>query len=85
MTIYNAIIFDLIRQKFVTIKLFSIEEIESLREKMQSDSSLVIVGYADDVLRVPKSRCRLENVTQAMVDTMVVVIIPINYNKKGHC
>ncbi|XP_067627115.1 KAT8 regulatory NSL complex subunit 3 isoform X2 [Eurosta solidaginis] len=50
----------------------STEEIESLREKMQSETSLVVVGSADDVLRVPKSRRRLENVTQSMVDIMVV-------------
>ncbi|XP_075165999.1 reduction in Cnn dots 1 isoform X2 [Haematobia irritans] len=48
------------------------EEIECLREKMQSESSLVVVGSADDVLRVPKSRRKVENVTQSMVDTMVV-------------
>ncbi|KAM7343581.1 reduction in Cnn dots 1 isoform 2-T2 [Cochliomyia hominivorax] len=48
------------------------EEIESLRERMQSESSLVVVGSADDVLRVPKSRRKIENVTQSMVDTMVV-------------
>lgn len=39
---------------------------------MQSESSLVVVGSADDVLRVPKSRRKIENVTQSMVDTMVV-------------
>lgn len=39
---------------------------------MQSESSLVVVGSADDALRVPKSRRKIENVTQAMVDTMVV-------------
>ncbi|XP_059225572.1 KAT8 regulatory NSL complex subunit 3 isoform X2 [Stomoxys calcitrans] len=48
------------------------EEIECLREKMQSESSLVVVGSADDALRVPKSRRKIENVTQSMVDTMVV-------------
>lgn len=49
------------------------EEIEGLRERMQSESSLVVVGSADDALRVPKSKRRLEGVTQAMVDSMVVV------------
>ncbi|XP_055854830.1 KAT8 regulatory NSL complex subunit 3 isoform X2 [Episyrphus balteatus] len=48
------------------------EEIESLREKMHSDSALVVVGSADDVLRVPKSKRKIENVTQSMVDTMVI-------------
>ncbi|XP_033252301.1 uncharacterized protein LOC117191586 [Drosophila miranda] len=48
------------------------EEMESLRERMQSESSLVVVGSADDVLRVPKSKRRIEGVTQSMVDAMVV-------------
>ncbi|KRG05338.1 uncharacterized protein Dmoj_GI18463, isoform F [Drosophila mojavensis] len=48
------------------------EEMEGLRERMQSESSLVVVGSADDALRVPKSKRRLEAVTQAMIDFMVV-------------
>lgn len=47
------------------------EEIESLREKMQSETSLVIVGSADDVLRVPKNKRQIESVTQSMVDSMI--------------
>lgn len=46
---------------------------ESLREKMQSETSLVVVGSADDVLRVPKSKRQIEGVTQSMVDSMVMV------------
>lgn len=49
------------------------EEMEGLRERMQSESSLVVVGSADDALRVPKSKRRIEGVTQSMVDYMVVV------------
>ncbi|XP_032571191.1 uncharacterized protein LOC6609088 isoform X5 [Drosophila sechellia] len=48
------------------------EEMEGLRERMQSESSLVVVGSADDTLRVPKSKRRIEGVTQSMVDYMVV-------------
>ncbi|SPP74388.1 uncharacterized protein LOC117591771 isoform X5 [Drosophila guanche] len=48
------------------------EEMESLRERMQSETSLVVVGSADDALRVPKSKRRIEGVTQSMVDAMVV-------------
>ncbi|XP_030388585.1 uncharacterized protein LOC115634813 isoform X2 [Scaptodrosophila lebanonensis] len=48
------------------------EEMEMLRERMQSESTLVVVGSADDALRVPKSKRRIEGVTQAMVDAMVV-------------
>ena len=46
---------------------------------MQSESSFVIVGSGDDVLRVPKSRRKIENVTQFMVDTMVVVGVTISF------
>ncbi|XP_017836876.1 uncharacterized protein LOC108596028 isoform X2 [Drosophila busckii] len=48
------------------------EEMEGLRERMQSESTLVVVGSADDSLRVPKSKRRIEGVTQSMVDSMVV-------------
>ncbi|KAH8232956.1 hypothetical protein KR026_002285 [Drosophila bipectinata] len=48
------------------------EEMEGLRERMQSESALVMVGSADDSLRVPKSKRRIEGVTQSMVDAMVI-------------
>ncbi|XP_043066219.1 uncharacterized protein Rcd1 isoform X6 [Drosophila bipectinata] len=48
------------------------EEMEGLRERMQSESALVVVGSADDSLRVPKSKRRIEGVTQSMVDAMVI-------------
>lgn len=47
------------------------EEMEALREKMQSESSLVVVGSADDVLRVPKNKRQIEGITQSMVDNMI--------------
>uniref|UniRef100_A0A7G3ANA9 Putative kat8 regulatory nsl complex subunit 3 isoform x2 n=1 Tax=Lutzomyia longipalpis TaxID=7200 RepID=A0A7G3ANA9_LUTLO len=48
------------------------EEIESLRENMIAQTSLVIVGSADDALRVNTKKRRIEKVTQAMVDNMVM-------------
>lgn len=50
------------------------EEIESLREKMQAQTSLVVVGSADDALRVGKTKRQIEGVTQTMVDNMIMVI-----------
>ncbi|XP_037941362.1 KAT8 regulatory NSL complex subunit 3, partial [Teleopsis dalmanni] len=50
----------------------STEEMEHLREKLQSESAVVVVGSADDSLRVPKIRRKIENVTQATVDSMIV-------------
>lgn len=53
--------------------MFSQEEIESLREKMQAQTSLVVVGSADDALRVGKTKRQIEGVTQTMVDNMIMV------------
>lgn len=51
------------------------EEIESLREKMHAQTSLVVVGSADDSLRVGKTKRKIEGVTQCMVDNMIMVKI----------
>ncbi|KAL5287664.1 KANSL3 family protein [Megaselia abdita] len=48
------------------------EEMESLREKMHSESSLLVVGSADDCLRVPTNKCKIEGVTQDMVNSMIM-------------
>lgn len=48
------------------------EEIELLRERMIAQTSLVVVGSADDCLRVCKSKRKIEGVTQSMVDNMVM-------------
>ncbi|KAJ6645474.1 KAT8 regulatory NSL complex subunit 3 [Pseudolycoriella hygida] len=46
------------------------EEIESLREKMKAQTSLAVVGSADDVLRIGKHKRQIEGVTQTMADSM---------------
>uniref|UniRef100_A0A1Q3EYL9 Putative testis development protein prtd n=1 Tax=Culex tarsalis TaxID=7177 RepID=A0A1Q3EYL9_CULTA len=48
------------------------EEIEWLRERMIAQTSLVVVGSADDCLRVCKTKRKIEGVTQSMVDNMVM-------------
>lgn len=49
------------------------EEIETFREKITAaPTSAVIVGSADDFLRVSKTKRRLEGVTQEMIDNMIV-------------
>lgn len=48
------------------------EEIEYFREKLTAPTSTVVVGAADDYLRVSKTKRRLEGVTQEMVDNMIV-------------
>lgn len=54
---------------------YSQEEIESLREKMTAQTSLVVVGSADDALRVNKLNRQMEGVSQSMIDSMIVVSI----------
>lgn len=48
------------------------EEIECLRERITAPTSLVIVGAADDCLRVSKTKRKFDGVTQEMVDNMVM-------------
>lgn len=60
-------------EKLIFIYFCSQEEIESLREKMVAQTSLVVVGSADDALRINKFNRHLEGVTQSMVDNMIAV------------
>ncbi|XP_006824252.1 uncharacterized protein LOC100372400 [Saccoglossus kowalevskii] len=47
------------------------DDIEDLREKMKAESSLVLVGGADEHLRLTKAKKKLEGVTQSMVDRCI--------------
>lgn len=44
-----------------------------MRERMAAQTSLVVVGSADDALRINKFNRHLEGVTQSMVDNMIAV------------
>lgn len=61
--------------KILSLFNYSQEEIESLREKMTAQTSLVVVGSADDALRVNKLKRQMEGVSQSMIDSMIVVSI----------
>jgi len=49
-----------------------VDDLEDMRERMQADTSLVVVGGADDRLRMSHSRRRSEGVTQRMVDRCIL-------------
>jgi len=49
-----------------------VDDLEDMRERMQTDTSLVVVGGADDRLRMSHSRRRTEGVTQRMVDRCIL-------------
>lgn len=55
------------------LSFFRQEEVEDLRERMRVETGLVVVGSADDFLRVTKKKCRSEGITQSVVDRCVVV------------
>ncbi|KAF5299480.1 hypothetical protein FQR65_LT01061 [Abscondita terminalis] len=48
------------------------DDIEDLRERMRVENGLIVVGSADDYLRVSKKRKRSEGLTQGAVDRLVV-------------
>ena len=48
------------------------DDIEDIREKMTVETGLVIVGGADDQLRLTNKKKRAELVTQAMVDKNII-------------
>lgn len=51
------------------------EDMEDLRERMRVETGLIVVGSADDYLRVSKKKRISEGITQAMVDKKIIVRI----------
>lgn len=46
---------------------------EDLRERMRVETGLIVVGSADDYLRMRKSKKRSEGITQSIVDRCILV------------
>ncbi|XP_014277167.1 KAT8 regulatory NSL complex subunit 3 isoform X3 [Halyomorpha halys] len=49
-----------------------IDDIEEVREKLNVETGLVIVGAADDHLRITKAKQKMEGITQGMVDHCII-------------
>jgi len=50
----------------------SIDDLEELRERLRVETGLVVVGSADDQLRICKAKQLSEGITQSMVDRCIV-------------
>ncbi|XP_018321326.1 KAT8 regulatory NSL complex subunit 3 [Agrilus planipennis] len=48
------------------------EELEDLRERMRIETGLIVVGSADDYLRISKKKKQAEGITQDVVDRCIV-------------
>lgn len=53
-----------------------------MRSRMAVDTGLVVVGSADDQLRMTKTKKRLEGITQNMVDRCILVRIKCQFIMK---
>ena len=53
--------------------MFRQEVVEDIRERMRVETGLVVVGSADDQLRVGKTKKLMEGVTQSMIDRCILV------------
>ena len=60
------------------------DDVEDMRERMKTDTGLVIVGGADDELRVSKHKKKAEGITQSMVDRCIMVMRTISIFITGH-
>lgn len=48
---------------------------EDLRERMRVETGLIVVGSADDYLRISKKKKRAEGITQNVVDRFIMVCV----------
>ncbi|KAG8226516.1 hypothetical protein J437_LFUL006906 [Ladona fulva] len=50
----------------------SVDDVEDLRERMHIQTNLLVIGGADDLLRVPKAKMKLDGVTQSIIDRCIM-------------
>ena len=47
------------------------DDLEDIRERMRAESSMILLGGADDKLRMSKAKKMMEGITQSMVDRCI--------------
>ena len=58
----------------------SIDDMEDFRSRMRATTGLVVVGGADDLLRISPEKMLAESITQEIVDRCILVSIKNNIN-----
>ena len=51
----------------------SVDDMEDMRERMRAENSLLVVGGADDHLRMSRAKKKAEGITQSIVDRCIQV------------
>lgn len=51
----------------------TIDNMEDLRERMKAENGLLVVGGADDNLRITRAKKKQEGITQVMADKQIMV------------
>lgn len=57
----------------------NIDDMEDLREKMRAENALVIVGGADNNLRMTRAKRKQEGITQIVCDKKIMVSIDTSF------
>lgn len=55
------------------------DDMEDLRERMRAENALVVIGGADNQLRMSRAKRKQEGITQIVCDKKILVIFLISH------
>lgn len=57
----------------------NMDDMEDLRERMRAENALVVIGGADNQLRMSRAKRKQEGITQIVCDKKILVIFLISH------